>query len=197
MSTAAPCKRPSRRSDKRFIGARQRIARDLAGHARLRRDLQEFMRVGAGEIRHRHHMPLLPQQRIRKARNVRHVDAAADHAPALAHRFERRRHQRADRCEDDGGVERFRRHLVRAAGPHGAERAREVLRRAVALAREGEHAPPLPDRDLRQDMGSGAKAVKAERLAVAGHAIAAPADQPGAQPGRDFGVVPVSPNGKQ
>ena len=147
------------------------------------------MRVGAREVRHRHHLPLLPQQRIGKARDVRHVDAAADHAPALAHRFQRGRHQRADRREDDGRIERLRRRLLRAARPHRAERAREILRRGVALARESEHAPALPDRDLRQDMGGGAEAVETERLALARHAIAAPADQAGAQPGRDLGVV--------
>src|ERR1017187_7756944 len=38
-------------------------------------------------------------------------------------------------------------------------------------------------------MGGGAEAVESQRLALAGHAIAAPADQPGAQPRRDFGVV--------
>src|ERR1017187_10360248 len=79
-----------------------------------------------------------------------------------------------------GGVEPFRRRLFRAARPHRAERACEVLCGGVALAREGEHAPALPDRDLRQDMGGGAEAVEAERLAFAGHAIAAPADQAGA-----------------
>ena len=93
----------------RLVGARQRIARDLAMHARLRRDPQKFMRVGARQVRDRHHVPLLPQQRIGEARNVRHVDAAADHAAALAHRFQRGRHQRADRREDNGGIERLRR----------------------------------------------------------------------------------------
>src|ERR1035437_6214816 len=124
-----------------------------------------------------------------KARNVGHVNRAADHASALALRFQRRRHQRAHRRENDGGIERLRRRLFRAARPHRAERAREVLRRRVALAREGEHAPALPDRDLRQDMGGGAEAVEAERLAFAGHAVAAPADQAGAQPRRDLGIV--------
>jgi hypothetical protein len=46
------------------------------------------------------------------------------------------RHQRADRREDDGGIERLVRRLVRAAGPHGAERAGEILRSLVAAARD-------------------------------------------------------------
>ena len=56
-----------------------------------------------------------------------------------------------------------RRHFVRAARPDRAERAREILRRRIALAGEGEHPPALPDRHLRQDVGGGAEAVEAER----------------------------------
>ena len=48
-------------------------------------------------------------------------------AAALLHRLEGGEHQRADRGEDDGGIERLGRHLVGTAGPHRAERAREVL----------------------------------------------------------------------
>src|ERR1019366_6993650 len=116
-------------------------------------------------------------------------DAAADHASALAHRFQRRRHQRAHRRENNGGIEPFRRRLFRAARPYRAERARGGLGGGVALAREAKYAPALPDRDRRQDMGGGAEAVEAERLAFAGHAVAAPADQAGAQPRRDLAVV--------
>ena len=83
--------------------------------------------------------------------------------PPLLHRLQRGRHQRADRGEDDCGVERLGRRLLRAARPHRAERAREVLRGGVALAGESEHAPALPDRHLRQDMGGGAEAVETER----------------------------------
>ena len=50
--------------------------------------------------------------------------------PPRPQRAQRRRHQRADRREDDGGVERLRRRGVGAAGPGRAERARERLRRA-------------------------------------------------------------------
>jgi hypothetical protein len=38
-------------------------------------------------------------------------------------------------------------------------------------------------------MSGRAEAIEAERLALARHAIAAPADQPRAEPGRDLGVV--------
>ena len=84
--------------------------------------------------------------------------------------------------------------FLRAARPYRAERTREILRGRVALAGEGEHAAALPDRHLRQNMGGGAEAVEPERrilsrFAFARHAIAAPADQPGAEPGCDLGVV--------
>src|SRR5215510_8448100 len=46
---------------------------------------------------------------------------------------------------------------------------------------EGVDAAALPGRHLRQDVGSRAEAVESERASLACHAIAAPADQTGAQ----------------
>ena len=108
------------------------------------------------------------------------MDAAADHPPALADRRKRHRHQGADRGEDDGRVELFRRRLVRPASPGGAQRAGEILRRGVTRAREGEDLAALPDRDLAQNMGGGAESVEPEPAAVARFSQAAPADQSGA-----------------
>ena len=93
------------------------------------------------------------------------MDAAAHDHAAFAHGSERRRHERADRREDDGGIERLGRHLVRAAGPHRAELARELLRLGVAGSREGVDLASLMARDLRHDMGRRAEAVDAEPLA--------------------------------
>ena len=52
--------------------------------------------------------------------------------PPLARGPQRRRHQRADRGEDDRAVELLRRQLLRGAGPLGAELAGELLRLLVA-----------------------------------------------------------------
>jgi hypothetical protein len=93
--------------------------------------------------------------------------------------------------EDDGGVEFFRRHLVGTAGPHRAERPREVLRRRVARACEGKHPPALPGCDLGQNVGGGAEAIEPERFALPRHAIAEPADQAGAEQRRGFGCIEV------
>src|SRR5262249_17875050 len=57
--------------------------------------------------------------------------------------------------------------------------------------REGVDAPALPCRHLGQDVGGGAKAVEAERASLTGHAVAAPADQPGTQERRLGGGVAV------
>src|SRR6185312_14216543 len=77
------------------------------------------------------------------------------------------------------------------AGPDRTERAREILRGGVARTREGKDPPPLPDRDLGQNVGGSAEAIKPERLALPGHAIAAPADQAGAEQRRGFSGIEV------
>src|SRR6185312_3896415 len=132
-----------------------------------------------------------PEDGIREARDIRHVNAAADNAPAFADRLQRRGHQRPDRRKDDGGVEWLRRVVIGVAGPVDAERAGEVLRACIARAREGHDAPSLPPQHLRQDVRGGAEAVEADCLALAGQPQAAPADQPRAQPRRDFGVIAI------
>src|SRR5436190_477807 len=103
---------PLAQISERRIGFDQRIAR----HSRLdpgaRRDREELARILAREVRDRHDLPLLPEIAVAKARNVRHVNAAADHATTLPHRLERKWYQRADRSEDDGGIERLRGHLL-------------------------------------------------------------------------------------
>jgi hypothetical protein len=47
----------------------------------------------------------------------------------------------------------------------------------------------LPGRDLRQDVGGSTETVEPERAPLARHAVAAPADQPGAQERRRLDVV--------
>src|SRR5262249_11508682 len=74
----------------------------------------------------------------------------------------------------------------------GAERTSKALRVRVAGAGEGVHAPSLPRRDLRQDVRRRAEAVEPERSPLACHAIAAPADEAGAQKRRKRCVVAVS-----
>ena len=59
----------------------------------------------------------------------------------------------------------------------------------VAGAGEGMDALALVAGDLRDDVGGGAEAVEAERLAVAGHAVGAVADEAGAEQRRGFGVA--------
>ena len=124
------------------------------------------------------------------------MDAAADDDPTFAHGFESCRHQGADGREDDGGVERLGRTLIRASGPRHAKRAGEILRRAIAGPREGVHLAPLRFRDLRHDMGRGAEAVDAEARNLSsgrsdGEFQRAVADQPGAKKRRGFGVAIV------
>ena len=152
-----------------------------------RRERQKLLAVGAGQIGDRDDAALLPQKPIGERRDVAHVDAAADDPPALAHRRERRGNERADGREQDRGVERLGRRLVRSAGPFGAHRAGERLAGRIAGPGEGEHPPSLPSADLGDDVRGRAEAVEADRPPVPGHFERPPADQAGAKQrrGRD------------
>ena len=107
------------------------------------------------------------------------MDTGTDHLAAFRGRLERGRHQRTDRREDDGGVELFGRALVRAAGPVGTEATGKSLAFLVAGPGEGENAAALVLRNLSNDVGRGAEAVKAEAPSVTDQAQRAIADQPG------------------
>src|SRR5512143_1871928 len=61
----------------------------------------------------------------------------------------------------------------------------------ISLAGECEHAPPLPFCNLRQNVRRRAEAVETERFALARHPIAAPANQPGAEPRCDRRVLTI------
>jgi len=51
----------------------------------------------------------------------------------------------------------------------------------VSRSGEGEYGSPLPNRDLRDDMGCGAEAIEAEFLSIAGDVQRPPADKPSAE----------------
>ena len=110
--------------------------------------------------------------------------------PPGASAAQRRRHERADGREDDRGVELLRRRGADRSPAHSqpSERA-NACAAVVAGAGEGEHAPPLVERDLADDVRRGAEAVEAEALGVAGHPQRAVADQPGAEQRRGLEVA--------
>ncbi len=153
-------------------------------------------RVGAGEVGDRAQHALAPQEFVRKGRDLAHVDAAADHRAALAHRAQRHRHQAADRREQHGGVERLGRRLGGGSGPGAAEAEREGAARGVVGPGEGEDAPSLPDCQLRDQVCGGAETVDAEGARFAGEAQRAVADQPGAQQRRGVRVVEADGQGE-
>src|SRR5262245_66291732 len=121
------------------------MERDRANMRRdrhARREREKLARVFAREIGDRAQHSLLPEYRVRKTRDVAHMDAAADDDASLAHRFESGGHKGAGGSADDGGVERSRRTLLGASGPDRAERAGELLRRKVARPDGGGHLAP-------------------------------------------------------
>ena len=68
---------------------------------------------------------------------------AADHAAALGHGAQRRRHELPGGSEDERGVELLGRRAQRVARPLGPQAQRELLPLAILRAREGEHPPAL------------------------------------------------------
>lgn len=99
--------------------------------------------------------------------------------PPFRTAFSALRNQCADRSEEDGGIELYRRHFVRVSGPATAKRTRQRLRSLVVVAGKGIDLPTLPDADLREDMRGGAKSVQADAARVSGHPQRTPADQAG------------------
>src|SRR5205085_492588 len=153
----------------------------MRAHRHARREREELLAVAARQVRDRPHDPLLPKQLVGERRDVAHVDARAHDRPSLGKRTERRRHERADRSEDDRRVELLGRLLVRPSRPLAAELEREAACVFVAGADEAEQAPALVTRDLGDDVRRHAEAVEAEPLAVARQPQRAVADQPGAE----------------
>src|SRR5262249_49452602 len=135
-------------------------------------------------------------QAVRKARDVAHMDAGADHAAALARCRECGRYERADRREQDRRVELLGRRALRVAGPGGAELERETLRGLVAAAREREQLAASSARELREQMRRCAEPVEAEVAAVARGLVGAIADQARAEQWSSVRVVVAIGNAK-
>src|SRR5438874_11663289 len=137
-----------------------------------------------------------PIDRDRERRDIAHVNSGGNYHSAFLEVTQRLRHERANRREDDGSVEGFRRHFVGTAGPGCTKPLREFLRFGIARTGESENLASFKPRDLTNDMGSGAESVQAEPFWVAAFAQRAKADQPGAQQRRGCDVFESVGNGK-
>ena len=143
------------------------------------RQWKELIPVLPRQIGHRHDLPFVPQVGIGKRRNIAHMDARADNAPALAQGLQRVGDQSADRSKDDRCVKWNIRALIGSARPNGPKFPRETLCGHITGAREGIDLTPLPHRDLDQDMGRCAKTVEPQTLRVARNPVAAISNEPG------------------
>ena len=74
----------------RLVRLGEREERDGGLDRRLGGEAHEMVAVGAGEVGNRADAALAPQDVVREARDVRHVDAGGDHPAALPDRMERR-----------------------------------------------------------------------------------------------------------
>src|SRR6266540_2581232 len=179
---------PAAQVVERVVRARERIRRHLGSDPRGGGEREELVAVPPREVRDRADRPLTPEERVRKRRDVAHVDAGADDRPAGRGRAERSRDERSDRGEQDRGVERLGRRLTGRARPLRPERAREGLGLGVASAREREDALARVARELRDDVACRAESVQAEPLGVAHGSPGAVADEAGAEERRGLGI---------
>src|SRR6185312_1166815 len=95
----------------------------------------------------------------------------------------------ANRRENQRRVERFRRRLIRTARPNHAQPAREILAGRVARLRECISAAAAVMRDLREDMGGGAKTIETDAFRLARETQRAIADQSGAHQRRRLDIA--------
>src|SRR2546428_13984433 len=92
-----------------------------------RRQVKKILAILTGEIGYRTYTALSPEQRIRKCRNVAHMNAGANDAAARHGRRECCRHERTNRREYQRSVQQRRRRLVTIASPMHAELAGGIL----------------------------------------------------------------------
>ncbi len=172
-----------------LVGLRQGKMLGCRAYGHLWRQRQKRLGIAAREVRHRDDLTLPPEDFVRERRDVAHVDAGAYDPAALADSPQGQRNEIAGRREQDRSVEFHGRRFFGGACPHGAQLACEGLRDAVAGAREGEHLPALPHRNLRDDVRRGAKAIETQTPRLAGPHQRAVADQAGAKQGRRLDVA--------
>ena len=125
------------------------------------------------------------------------MNAAAYDSAAFADCFERLRYELAGRREDDRGVEFCRRQFARAAGPGCAEIQCELLRFGVSCSGESVDFALLVFRDLRDDVGGSAEAVKTEPFRFVCFDQASITDETGAEQRRGFRIAIKLWNRKQ
>src|SRR5205085_4005550 len=123
---------------------------------------EKFFTIAAGEVRHRTDAALVPKIAVRKRGNIAHVDPAADHRAAAFHSSQGRGNQLADWRKNDGGVEFFRRRLIRSARPTCAQIARKFLAGGAPGPGYSEDFAVLMTRHLRNQVCRHAESVKTE-----------------------------------
>ena len=109
--------RARRSSSARFASLERVERRPRSRTGTSRRQRQELLAVAPGQVGDRAERPLPPEDLVGEGRDVAHVDAGADHPRPLGAGPQRRRHQRADRGEDDRAVELLGRSSRRRTRP--------------------------------------------------------------------------------
>lgn len=112
-------------------------------------------------------MSILSRRAIRVQSRMVSAGAGHDDAATGSDGIERCGHERAHGGIDDGRVEQLWRLSIGSSDPLDAEGFGEALRRDVARTNQRIHAAPLMPSHLRDDVGSGAKAVEPDLLGVA------------------------------
>jgi hypothetical protein len=179
----------SAQSRQSFVCLRQWKCFRFGPYRDARRNLQKLVAIASSQIRDRTNRALTPQISIREGRDVAHVNASGNHDAAFIEMTQGEWHERADRCENDGGIHFFGWRFIGTAGPDSTKTFRKFLGLGIARASESENFASFKNRDLRDDVGGSAESVKAEAFGITAFAQSAKPDQARTQQWRGRDIV--------
>jgi hypothetical protein len=142
---------------------------------------EEVLGIGAGEVCHRANCSFLPKFPVREGGYVAHMDASANDDPAFIDGTQGGWDQGASRSKNYGSVEFGRGRLIGIARPNRTETPGEGLGARIPGAGKREDLASLEVRDLRNNVGSGAKSVNPETPRIASLPKGAIANQSGTE----------------
>ena len=142
---------------------------------------EEFLGIGTREICHRAKRSFLPKFPVGEGGYVAHMNASADYDAALIDGTQGDWNQGTGRSKDYRSVELGWGWLIGIASPNGTETARECLGALIPRSGKRKDLALLEARNLRNNMGSGAKSINAKTPRIASLPKRAIPNQPGTE----------------
>jgi hypothetical protein len=138
---------------------------------------EEVLGIGAGEVCYRAERSFVPKFPVREGRYVAHMNTSADDDAAFVNGTQGGWDQGASRSENYGSVELGWGRPIGIASPNRTETAGKCLGAFIPGAGKCKDLALLKVRNLRNNVGSGAKSVNPETPSIASLAQSAIANQ--------------------